>query len=364
MRIVWLVLFGIVAAFSGWLTSARAQILVRPRVVIVVYFEIGNDTGDRPGELQLWVERDHLDRTLTISGMSRPVRLNADGSEIAITIGPGNINPAVNLMAFAADPRFDLRQSWWLINGIAGISPADGTLGDAVWTDYVINGDLAKAIDPREKPSSYPDGFMSLDGESANDPKGGAGWEDDVRAWPGSGAHANRRGNVIRLNPVLFTAALALTRDTPLPEDKAMRALRLRYGTQQGASRAPRVFVGANLATEVFWHGALLDAWAHRWVRFETDGVAHLATTAMNDTGTLLALQSLTQQGKVDWNRTLLLRTASNFDQPPPGVTAAENLQAERHGNYTGYLPALEAAYNVGHRVVQAWLEGTFPAQP
>ena len=99
-----------------------------------------------------------------------------------------------------------------------------------------------------------------------------------------------------------------------------------------------------------------MDAWAHRWVAFETDGVAHLGTTAMNDTGTLLALQSLTQQGKADWNRAVLLRTASNFDMPIPGATPAEGLASEKHGAYTAYLPALEAAYTVGHRVVAEWM--------
>jgi purine nucleoside permease len=99
-----------------------------------------------------------------------------------------------------------------------------------------------------------------------------------------------------------------------------------------------------------------LDAWAHRWMTFETDGVAHLGTTAMNDSGALLALQALTAQGKADWNRVLLLRTASNFDMPPPGTTAAENLTAEQHGAYTAYLPSLETAYAVGHRVVAAWM--------
>jgi hypothetical protein len=37
-------------------------------------------------------------------------------------------------------------------------------------------------------------------------------------------------------------------------------------------------------------------------------------------------------------------------------MTAAQDLEAEQHGAYTAYLPALEAAYAVGHRVVAAWL--------
>ena len=329
---------------------------LRPRVVIVSYFEIGADTGDRPGELQFWVERDHLDRVIEVPGMSRAVRANAAGTEIAVAVGPGNINPAVNLMALGADPRFDLRESHWLLNGIAGISPQDGTIGAAVWTNFVISGDLAKEIDPREKPADWPDGFVSLDGEKPSAPKGGANWEDDVRQWSGSDARVNRRGNVIRLNPELLQWAYGLTCTMKLPETAQMRALRLRYAGFAGTAHGPRVQIGANLATEIFWHGKLMDAWAHRWVSFGTDGVARLGTTAMNDTGALLALHALTLQGKANWNRVLLLRTASNFDMPPTGVTAAEDLERERHGAYTAYLPALDAAYSVGHRVVEAWL--------
>ena len=335
---------------------AQSPDLFRPKVVIVTYFEVGQDTGDRPGELQYWVERDHLTRNITVPGMTRAVRANADASEIAVTIGPGNIKPGINLMALGADARFDLRKSYWLINGIAGVSPADGTLGDAFWTDFVINGDLAKEIDGREIPSSWSDGFLSLDGSTPEDAKRSSGLEDDVSKWTGDEAKANRRGNVIRLNRALLNWAYALTKDMPLQEDAAMKALRLRYGTKGPTAAGPGVRIGANMAAETFWHGAKLDAWAHRWVAFETDGVAHLGTTAMNDSGTLLALQALSAQGKADWNRALVLRTVSNFDQGPPGVTAAQDFAAEQHGAYTAYLPALEAAYSVAHRVVAAWM--------
>ena len=144
--------------------GAQKAEVFRPKVVVVTYFEVGKDTGDRPGELQYWVERDHLTRIIEVAGMTHAVRANQDASEIAVTIGPGNIKPGVNLMALGADPRFDLRQSYWLINGIAGVSPADGTIGDAFWTDFVVNGDLIKEIDAREIPAGWRDGFCPPDG--------------------------------------------------------------------------------------------------------------------------------------------------------------------------------------------------------
>jgi purine nucleoside permease len=73
----------------------------------------------------------------------------------------------------------------------------------------------------------------------------------------------------------------------------------------------------------------------------------------MEDTGTLQSLTFLAKAGRVDINRLLVLRTASNFDMPPPGVTAAENLARTKLGQYSAYLPALDAAWRVGNVVVE-----------
>jgi purine nucleoside permease len=362
-RALWLNALACAIAFPTSAQLASAQIIptvLRPKVVVVAYFEIGNDIGDKPGEAQFWVERDHLDRSINVPGMTHSVRANAAGTEIAVVIGPSDIKPAINLMALAADPRFDLRQSYWLIQGIAGISPFDGTIGSAVWTDFVVNGTMAKQVDTREVPKDWQDGYVTLNGSKPTDDKNEGGLESDVRTWSGTEARANVRGNVIRLNLDLMRWAFALTKDTDLPENDAMKALRTRYTNRhlsEVAMESPHVLVGANMDTETFWHGAKMDAWAHRWVTYETDGIAHFVTTANNDSGALLALQALTLQGKANWNRAVLLRTASNFDMPPTGVTPAENLAIETHGGYTGFVPALEAAYKVGHRVVAEWLK-------
>jgi len=48
----------------------------------------------------------------------------------------------------------------------------------------------------------------------------------------------------------------------------------------------------------------------------------------------------------------MVLRTASDFDQPVPGKTAAESLAANSSRQYTGFMAALESAWRVGHVVV------------
>ena len=74
--------------------------------------------------------------------------------------------------------------------------------------------------------------------------------------------------------------------------------------------------------------------------------------TAMEETGTLQALSFLARAGCVDLRRILVLRTGSNYTMPPSGISAAESLAAMSLNRNPGYLPALEAAYFVGRKVV------------
>lgn len=354
----------VLSLLSGSLFSYAASPVLSPKVVIVTYFEVGNDTGDRPGEAQLWVERDRLDRVIEVPGMSHNVRANEDGSEILVVVGPGQIRPAVNLMALGSDPRFDLRRSYWIINGIAGVSPEDGALGSAFWTDYVVNGDLLHFIDPREMPQDWADGYYAIDkSRPGEQPRVAAGSSDDVRTWPRDEAHIDWRGTVVRMNPRMVEWAYGLTKEMKLPQTDAMQLLGARYKGFAAAQAAPVVSIGANIATETFWHGVKMDAWAHRWVRYSTDGRARMGTTSMNDSGAMVALYSLTRAGKADWNRALLLRTASNFDRQPIGVTAEQSANSEKHAAFTGYEASLEAAYAVAGRVATAILAGQEPAE-
>ncbi len=119
------------------------------------------------------------------------------------------------------------------------------------------------------------------------------------------------------------------------------------------ARRPPFVMKGDTLSSGTFWHGKLLNEWATDWVQYHTGGKGDFVTTAMEDTGTLQSLTLLAKAGRADLNRVLVLRTASNFDLPPPGVTAAENLARIKLGQYAAYLPALEAAWRVGNTVVE-----------
>ena len=47
-------------------------------------------------------------------------------------------------MELGMDPRFDLSHAYWVVAGIAGVDPADASIGSAAWAEYLVDGDLAQ----------------------------------------------------------------------------------------------------------------------------------------------------------------------------------------------------------------------------
>ena len=330
----------LLALFLGAALSAAAGAKPHPiavKVVVVAMFEVGADTGDQPGELQYWVERDHLDRVYPLAAGYHAVRMNGDG-EMAVLTGQGTAHAAATIMALGLDPRFDLSHAYWIVAGIAGGSPDRVSLGSAVWARWVVDGDLGYDIDAREIPSDWTTGYVPL--------RKAKPFEEPAAALP---------GQVYALNKELAEWAFNLTHATPLADTDRLKEIR---GNFDGAAadKPPFVTMGDEVSSSRYWHGKLEDAWAAEWMRYFTNGQGEFSTTAMEDTGTLQSLEYLANAGRVDGHRIMVLRTVSNFDRQPRGMTAAESLATQRIGKYSGYLPSLEAAYTVGHVVVNELL--------
>ena len=299
-------------------------------------FEVGADTGDKPGELQYWVERDHLDQVFPLPAAYHDARMNSDG-ELAIVTGQGTAHAAATIMALGLDTRFDLSHAYWLIAGIAGGNPERVSLGSAVWANWIVDSDLSYEIDAREIP---PDSAVWTTGRIPL-----------RKAKPFEEPAASMEGQVFETNHELTAWAYSLTKSTPLQDSDKLKEIRSHFDGAM-AHNPPQVLVGDEVTGSTYWHGKLLNDFADKWMDYFTQGKGKFATTAMEDTGTLLSLQYLAKAGKIDGKRILVLRTVSNFDQQPKGMDAAASLSSQRIGQYGAYLPSLEAAYTVGHAVV------------
>ncbi len=111
------------------------------------------------------------------------------------------------------------------------------------------------------------------------------------------------------------------------------------------------------MSASTFWHGSKMDEWANAWTKYYTGGTGNYMVAAMEDSGTMQALTFLNRAGRADLQRVLVLRTVSNYDREPPGTSAADSLKSVVFGNYSAYLPALEAAETVGDQVVRDIME-------
>jgi purine nucleoside permease len=325
------------------LVVTSAVEVIRPKVVVVTMFEAGKDTGDTPGEFQFWVERENLTQVLPFPQGYRDLRMNAEGTVLGVVTGVGTAKSAATIMALGMDARFDFSKTYWLVAGIAGIDPHDGPLGSAVWAEWLVDGDLAHEIDAREMPAGWTTGYIPL-----------------RKKRPYEQPADRSEGEAYRLDPGLVEWAYQLSKDTPLADTESMQKRRALYTGYPKAQRPPLVMKGDNLSSMTYWHGKILNQWANDWVKYYSEGTGNYVTTAMEDTGTMQSLTFLARAKRVDVQRVLVLRTASNFDMQWPGGDAAESLSGEKLGpGYSAYLPSLEAAHRVGsvvvHELVKRW---------
>lgn len=321
------------------------------KVVVVSMFEAGEETGDRPGEMQYWVERLPLPDSFPFPQGYRQLRYNPDLQILGIMTGIGNTKSAASIMALGLDDRFDLSKAYWLVAGISGVDPADAPTGSAAWAEWLIDGDLSHQIDGREIPEDWKTGYIPLR-------------RTEPYAQPVSD---NDEGVVAHLNPGLVNWAYELTKDMELPDNDEIKGMREQYEGYKAATMKPMVLKGDQLAGSTYWHGELFNEWANDWVSYWTKGEGNFVTSAMEEMGTYHSLDRLHQSGLVDKNRLLVLRTASNFTMQWPGITAEQSLAGEKltGKGYSAYIPSLESAYQVGEVVVKAIIEGwdTYEAQ-
>jgi len=301
------------------------------KVAVVVTFEVGADKGDKPGEFQFWAERENWGQPVVVPGLDHPVLTDGNGT-IGIVSGT-TVRSSNQIMALVMSGKYDFSKTYWVVNGIAGVNPAAASIGSAAWARYVIDGDVAYEIDAKEADPSWPYAIMPIGSRVPNQKPAREGWEPDDMAYP--------------LNPVLVAWAFALTKDTQIPDTDGMKAYRATYTGFPEAMKPPFVLLGETFGSCRYWHGRAMTQWASDWTKLWTDDKGLFAMSDMEDQGIAAALSRLSKMGRVDFQRVLFLRTASNYCMQAPNQDVSKSL----HSEYAGFIPSLEAAYRVGSQV-------------
>jgi purine nucleoside permease len=341
------ILFGVLI----WAPVAMGADVIAPKVLVIATYEVGKDRGDVPGELQAWVEHLNLDQSIKVAGIEHPLLTN--GSGLYAMVSGTTSRSAIAMMTLAADPHFDLRHTYFLLDGIAGADPANMSIGSAAWIQYAVDGDPGYEIDNRETPAAWPYGIIALGATMPGQPP------PNIENTSIAGVSDDSSGGVGRvawqINPSLVAWAYGLTKDLSLVDSPALAAWRAKF-PEPNAQKPPSVIEGASLGTDKFWHGPIMNKWGEDWVKMYTKNAAPMVMSDCEDQGVCLALAQLDRLHKIDFKRFLILRTASNYTVPGQGLTPDKSL-FDNLANTPGYLPALTVGYQVGSVVTAELLK-------
>ncbi|PHV11388.1 purine-nucleoside phosphorylase [Chitinimonas sp. BJB300] len=281
-------------------------------------------------ESEPWVKQLKLNQEIRVPGLSPDypvVRCNRNDVCNVVT-GMGYANAAATMTALIYSGKFDLRKTYFLVAGIAGIDPAQGTLGSAAWTRYLVDYGIAWEIDTREMPAGWEYGYFGI-----------------ATKGPGEKPKPDYRTEVFQLNERLLQKAISLSRNVQLDDSNEAKTFRANYAYAP-ANQPPAVIQCDTASSGTWFAGKSLGKRARDWVKLMTDDKGTYCTTQQEDNATYEALKRGSAAGRLDIERVAVLRTGADFDRPYAGQTDRDGLL--NYGEQGGFVPAVNNLYKVG----------------
>ena len=270
-----------------------------PKVVIVTAFGDPKDLKE-VSESALWYNDQKLYETLEIPGGYSPLYYNNQGVGLVIT-GMGKSNAASTIMALGLSKDLDLTNTVFIIAGIAGMNPQKGSIGSVVFVRRVIDIDTKYQIHSNSIEELSKDYPMSLSDEKEKS------WIDRVSKFA--------------MNNKLLEHCFELSKNVKLKDSSDVMKFARKYKEYPKAVEKPQILIGDNVTSDTFWHGKIYSEKVDKWIKQVTDNDSEYMVTEMEDSALLSAFVRLDKDRKIDFNRILILRSASNFDREPTGVT-------------------------------------------
>ncbi|ORY20307.1 purine nucleoside permease [Naematelia encephala] len=283
----------------------------------------------------MWTSSLGLTENITLPGLSPlfpNITCSPSGDICHLTTGEAEINAACSASALVlATKEFDLTKTYFMIAGIAGVNPFTGTLGGVAIARYAVQVALGYEIDARQMPANWSTGYFLFDTEA-----------------PGQAATQIYGTELFELNTNLRDAVTAYTSGVQLNDSATAQTYRAKYDYAP-ANQPPSIFYGDVATSDVWFTGSILDEAFGNITLLWTNNTGDYSMTAEEDNASLEALLRGALAGLVDLSRVILIRTASDFDRPPPGLDSLENLLADAGG----FTPSIENIYIAGKPIVE-----------
>ncbi|KAH8899165.1 NUP-domain-containing protein [Thozetella sp. PMI_491] len=265
-----------------------------------------------------------------------------DLSICQVTTGESEINAATTITAVALSPKFDLTKTYFLVGGIAGVNPKYSTLGGVALAKYAVQVALQYEFDAREMPENFTTGYL---------PYG--------TYLPSEYPTILYGTEVLEVNEALRDVAFVLASKANLTDNAEAAEYRAKYAASgeayTAATQPPSVVKCDSATSDVYYSGALLSEAFENTTSSWTNGSGVYCMTAQEDNATLEVLLRMAIEGLVDFGRIIVMRTGSDFDRPPPGVSPFDHLRVL---DQNGFGIAIANIYNAGIEIVKGIIKG------
>lgn len=211
-------------------------------------------------------------------------------------------NATASVVADLRDPRFSFRGTYFLTNGTAAVPPyRRSTLGSVALAHWVVDWDQGDHLLPVTAPG-VPHGYIPPE------------------------LHADETA-VFQLNQVLERAAYTAASQVRLEDSDSAKLARQKYPGQ--SQMTPSLLQDCDtVAGDNLWAGLQLSQEAQSVVNALTGGKGDYCTYEQEDSGVATALK------RFDYLSCYLnMRAGSAFDQPYPGQTVTQFLNAHYRAN-------------------------------
>lgn len=256
-------------------------------------------------EAKIWHKRlpnsglgDLADDRIHVPGLSMLypyIHCSRDQSICHLTTGMGEINSAATMMALAFSDKFDLRNTYFIVSGIAGVNPKHGTLGSVAIAKYAVQVALQYEIDARSLPTNWSSGYLAFGTQS-----------------PFEYPSIIYGTEVFELNEALRDAVFQLAGGANLSDSHETSAYRFKYskmGRDFVPGTQPPAVIKCDAATsDIYYSGTLLSNAFEKTAAVWTNGSAEYCMSAQEDNATLEVLVRAAVAGLVDFGRVVVMR--------------------------------------------------------
>lgn len=384
-------MFALTLICTALLLSACGSSPKKIKVLILPKFEIGEMTGDMPGEAQLYYE-EYLNgaEEYEIEGGHENNKLYVKDDIAMLITGESKVNSALSLDAALRDERFDYSDAYIISTGCAGSGTETTVMGDVFVITATVDYDLGHQADIRdmqghERSSAVSDenreeesSETSEEGQTEESSgkkqvettSGTIGQDSDDAATENSTKYTEAETTWFHdetwddvsykiLNQELTEKVFSLVKDTKLETTENTRKYMAKgFQNADWATRDPMVQKGTAATSDNYWKGVYDEANV-RLVTETYNCPDPYAVTEMEDNALAVALDHM---GMLD--RFLIIRCSVDMDIFMNGSTPeslwggqeVENLAEEESADI--FETAMHNNFKVGSQVIDAILEG------